>query len=288
MGKRNLGIGLFVVVLTSLGLWLGALRTPQVQPDLITLKSGTMIKAEIVQQEFGKYIVVRTDAGVRQVIIWDQIESIELSFPPWYLRLNDALDWIVRLGVLSGFIIFGVGIWQYGQSQKWKRAEFLLSEIRLFEPKQNIVNVRRILDNENAEVYLYGKNEPLVHVDRNMLAKAFTDSPAQGGQESGDIEAIRIVFNSYLSHLDHFNNLIDSGLIRKQEIKLYIEHYLDIIGNSNNPKLSPDVRYKLWKYMESEGYQSSIRLLQKFKYRFPQIKEKSTSDGEEHEIHGAG
>jgi|GEM_PF-1964855 len=273
MGRRNLFIGFAVLMLALSGIWLNAFRKLPAQPDTVTLKNNSVVRGEIVQQEFGKYVVVLRDNNTKQVIIWDQIQDIQLGLVPWYLRVNDALDWIVRIGVLGGFLIFGVGLWQYGQSQKWKRAEFLLSEIRLFEPRQNIVNVRRILDNEAAEIYLYGEKkaddepEPPVFVDRSMLDAALSEPSDLKREHSADELAIQTALNSYLSHLDHFNNVIDSGLVRKQELKLYLEHYLDVLGNQKNNKLSPELRRKLWVYMNSKGYSGAINLLKKFGYR---------------------
>lgn len=269
MSRRNLVIGFMILMLALVGIWLNAFRKLPPEPDVVTLKDNSVVRGEIVQQDFGKYVVVLTGNSTKRVLTWEQIHQIELGVVPWYLRVNDALDWIVRVGVVGGFVIFGVGLWQYGQSQKWKRAEFLLSEIRLFEPRQNIVNVRRMLDNEDAEVYLYGekdidgKPEKPVTVDRAMLLQALTES----ANSSSDQRAIRVALNSYLSHLDHFNNVVDSGLVRKQELKLYLEHYLDILGNPRNQKLSDEIRKKLWVYMRSNGYEGAISLLKKFGYR---------------------
>jgi len=273
MGRRNLVIGLIILILALFGIWLYALRKMPAQPDIVTLKNNSVVRGEMVQQEFGKYVVILNENNRKQVITWDQIQDIELSFTPWYFRVNEVLDWIVRIGVVGGFVIFGVGLWQYSQSQKWKRAEFLLSEIRLFEPKQNIVNVRRILDNAQADIYLYGekdaegKQEKSVPVDRSLLLSALTESSDLKRDHTDDESAIRVALNSYLSHLDHFNNVIDSGLVRKQELKLYLQHYLEIIGNNRNERLSNEIRNKLWVYMHSNGYEGALNLLKKFGYR---------------------
>jgi hypothetical protein len=273
MGKKNLVIGLMILILALFGIWLHAFRNLPAQPDIVTLKNNSIVRGEIVEQEFGKYVVILNETNRKQVITWDQIHGIELSFVPWYFRVHEALDWVVRIGVVGGFVIFGVGLWQYSQSQKWKRAEFLLSEIRLFEPKQNIVNVRRILDNTQADVYLYGekdaegKQEKPVSVDRSMLLNALTESSDLKRDHDDDERAIRVALNSYLSHLDHFNNVIDSGLVRKQELKLYLQHYLDIVGNQRNEKLSNEIRNKLWVYMYSNGYEGALNLLKKFGYQ---------------------
>ena len=273
MGRKNLLIGVAILLLGVIGIWLNAFRKFSAHPDVVTLKNNSVVRGEMVQQEFGRYVVMLRDNNTRQVITWDQIQDIELSFIPWYFRVNEGLDWIVRIGVLSGFVIFGVGLWQYGQSQKWKRAEFLLNEIRLFEPKQNIVNVRRMLDNDEATVFLYGeknadgKQEPAVSINRSTLSDALTEPSELKRQHTDDERAIRIALNSYLSHLDHFNNVIDSGLVRKNELKLYLDHYLDILGNDRNMKLSPELRRKLWVYMNAKGYRGAINLLKKFGYR---------------------
>jgi len=273
MGRRNLSIGFAILMLALFGIWLNAFRKLPAEPDTVTLKNNSSVRGEIVQQEFGKYVVVLRDNNTKQVITWDQIRDIQLGVVPWYFRVNDALDWIVRIGVLGGFIIFGVGLWQYGQSQKWKRAEFVLTEIRLFEPKPNVVNVRRMLDNETANIYLYGETDADKHpqapvvVDRSMLDNALTQTSDLKREHTGDELAVQTALNSYLSHLDHFNNVMDSGLIRASELKLYLDHYLDILGNQNNQKLSTQLRRKLWAYMNSNGYIGALNLLRKFGYR---------------------
>src|SRR5687767_6927974 len=111
MGRRNLFIGLIVLLLALFGLWLNEFRKLPAEPDRVTLKDGTVVQGEIVQQEFGKYVVILR-GNTKQVLTWDQIQGMELGFIPWYLSVNEALDWIVRIGVLGGFIIFGVGLWQ--------------------------------------------------------------------------------------------------------------------------------------------------------------------------------
>lgn len=266
MERRNLVLGILILLIALAGLWLKAYRNLPAEPDTVILKDDTPVKGEIVKQEFGKYVVIEKLDNTKQVIVWDQVKDIRLYNAPWYLRVNDALEGILKFGIIGGFIVFGVGLWQYNQSQKWKRAEFLLAEIRTFEPNLNVSNVRAMLDYERGDVYLYGEEEEPVTVDRDMLENALS-TPEELQREHTDEElAIRDALDVYLSHLDHFNNIVESGLVRKKELKLYLKYWLDIIGDTKNNKLSPKLRKKFWRYMHANGFNGAISLLKKYRY----------------------
>lgn len=267
-GRNFLVLGIFILIIAVAGLWLKAYQGLSAERDIILLKDETAppVKGTIVKQEFGKYVVIEKPDNTMQVIIWDQIKDVQIFNIPWYLRVNDALELILKFGVIGGFLVFGIGLWQYGESQKWKRAEFLLKEVREFEPNQNVINVREMLEHQHGNVYLYGEEEDPVYVDRAMLEKALSNSQELEQDLTGDELAICHALNTYLSHLDHFNNIVESGLVRKKELKLYIEYWLDIIGNTKNNKLTPEIRTKLWAYMREKGFNGAINLLKKYGY----------------------
>lgn len=271
MARRNLVLGIIILVIAAAGLWLKAYRELPAEPDTIVLKDNTQIKGEIVKQDFGKYLIIEKPDRSRQVVIWDQVKDVQLYQTPWYLRVNDALEGILKFGVIGGFLVFGIGLWQYGESQKWKRAEFLLKEVRAFEPNQNVVNIRRMLDNNTVSLYLYGKDAEPVTVDRTMLEGALSDSDEGAKKQIDDSPAIRHALDAYLSHLDHFNNIVESGLVKKKELRLYIEYWLDIIGNTKNQKLSPELRKALWAYMQRKGFNGATRLLNRYGYKIPDL-----------------
>jgi hypothetical protein len=266
---RSILISLIIILA---GCWLFAYRKLPAERDTILLKDNTKITGQIVKQDFGKFVVIEKSDNQLQVILWDQVKDIQLFNPPWYLRFNDAVEAIVRFGVIFGFIAFGVGLWQYAESQKWKRAEFLLKEIRTFEPNENVANVRSMLNQEEGDIYLYGretpdgKEEKPVLVTREVFANALSNSGDLKRDHTPDERAIRSALDTYLSYLDHFNNTLESGLVRKKELKLYLEYWLDILGNPQNKKLQTAVRQKLWTYMRENGFTGAIRLLQKYGY----------------------
>jgi len=269
--RRYILVG--VIILLAL-VWLYAYRSQPIERDTLTLKDNTKVSGQIVKQDFGKFVVIERPDRQLQVVTWDQIKDIQLFNAPWYLRIDDAIDEIVRFGFLFGVIAFAIGLWQYGESQKWKRAEFLLQEIRIFEPNQNVVNVRKMLAQDPAQVYLYGREKKAdgtvpspIPVNHKLLLSAITKRSESDTPYTDNERAIQKAFNAYFSFLDHFNNAIDSGLVRQKELKLYLEHWLDIIGNPANQVLKSEVRTKLWDYIEVNGFAGTKSLLQKFGYR---------------------
>jgi hypothetical protein len=84
MGRRNLLIGLIILMLALASLWWNASKNTSAQPDVITLRDNSQARGEIVQQEFGKYVVILRENNTKQVITWDQIQGIELRFIPWF------------------------------------------------------------------------------------------------------------------------------------------------------------------------------------------------------------
>jgi hypothetical protein len=130
-----------------------------------------------------------------------------------------------------------------------------------------------MLDHDREKIYLYGrekkadgKEEAPVTVDRELLSRALSTSAELGKDYTDDERAIRSAFNTYLSYLDHFNNILESGLVRKKELTLYLEYWIDILGNPKNEKLTPSVRKKLWNYMSEHGFTGAISLLKRFGY----------------------
>ena len=262
MGRWNVVLGTVVVVIALAAL--GLVYKSTTRTDTVVLKDNSSITGHIVKQEFGKYVVVKKPDNTRQVVVWDQVKDLQLSEPPWYEGVSEAFESMLRFGVLGGFIIFAIGLWQYSQSQKWKRAEFLLSEIRKFEPNANVSNVRAMLDYEEINLFLFGKKAKSVKVDKRLLASALSNP---NSREDANEMAIRRAFDNYLSYLDHFNNMIEAGLVKKQEMKLYLGYWLDIMGNTNNAKLTPEIRQSLWTYMQHNGFDGAVALLKKYGYQ---------------------
>lgn len=254
-------IGLFIISLSS-------------QPGKVVLKDGTEIPGEIIQKDYGKYVVVKIDSNNQQVVTWDQIKVISESNKHWYSDLPSTL-WASpsQLGIIAGLIAFFVGLQQYAESQKWKRQEFLVKEIATFEAERSVIIARNILDAIGRDILLYPDDEDETKrnffITNDVLKKALATTDTT--PLTDDELAIRKVFDVYLSKLEQFNNFIEVKLVKKEELDMYLKYWIDIIGNTQNPKLEDTTRKQLWRYILANDYPGVVRLLAKFHYNISQV-----------------
>lgn len=290
MWKITIYIGIGILMLALAGLWLKDYSELPDEPDKVLLKDGTIIQGKIVKQEFGKYVVLERIDSKRQVFVWEQVRDIDMFNPPWYLRVDEALDGILKVGVIGGFIVFGVGLWQYSQAQKWKRAEFLTKEIDRFEDDHDVANARTMLDFNGRDIFFYAPadeksdagddsatNEDSVYVDHALLVRALR-SPEETNEFDEDEQVIRDTFDVYLSNLERFNNYLQAGLVKKKELKIFLEYWLRILGDPTNRKISQEVRQRLWDYMLENDFRGALQLLRRYGYKIKPSRSENTAN----------
>src|SRR5215472_11006572 len=57
------------------------------------------------------------------------------------------------LKLIGAAMVFGIGLYQYAQAQKWKRREFIASQIKEFEADKDIQLVMTMLDWPDRPLY---------------------------------------------------------------------------------------------------------------------------------------
>jgi hypothetical protein len=271
---KKLWLLLLIIPIFVLGCLLLGNNKPSPQSGKAVLKDGREVIGVVGEKEYGKFVIIKTDDNNQQVITWDQLQYIHEPQEAWCWSFLVAL-WgsLAQLAVAAGLIGFFIGLWQYGDAQKWKRNEFIVKEIGVYEDNQYVSNAQSVLDANGELVELLPANAsgvtPSLVVDSNTLARVL--APPDAASPFSDAEKrIRESFDVFLSNLERFNNFIDSDLVKKKEIELYLSYWLKIMGDSNNTKITPEARAQLWAYIEANDYPGVIRLLNKFNYRAPQ------------------
>lgn len=244
------------------------------QPARAVLKDETIVTGKVVEKEYGKFIVIKTDASNQQVIVWDQLKYInEPKHEEGWCRgfFSSVGNSLSQLAVAAGLVGFFIGLWQYQDAQKWKRTEFINKEIGAYEEIPYVSNAHSVLDSTGEEVELPPSDAsgvtPSMVVDSNTLTRVLgTPDPAKPFNAAE--KRIRDSFDSFLSNLERFNSFIDLGLVKKKEINFYLSYWLKIMGDPNNNKLTSAARTQLWKYIKENDYPGVIQLFNKFDYKF--------------------
>lgn len=162
----------------------------------------------------------------------------------------DLAKWLSLAG--TAVVVGGVpiGLWQYGQAQAWKRAEFAAGEMRAFFADPGVQKALRILDYNAIRIDL-GAGEVVVKDATLKEALRIHVRTPEGGSSSRftpDEVAIRDVFDRLFDHLERFGHFLATGLVRRADLRPYLEYWLRVLGTREGGRKPRDVVEAIWAY----------------------------------------
>lgn len=157
-------------------------------------------------------------------------------------------DW-EKFAKIVGIIATIIGVWytaiQYKASEKWKRAEFVVQEVKIFSDAECTKLIDQTLDYTITMNYKY--HDSYVDIDEDKFLKAL-DTVDQ--EYTGTAFILRNAFDCYFDRLSLFNRYIKSEVMTFEEIKPYLEYYIKIIADTTNVRISAESRKQLWIFIE--------------------------------------
>lgn len=192
------------------------------------------------------------------------------SFNPNTETFLDTLDFCLKLiGGISGLILFGIGFKRYNKDQIWKRNEFVAKEMKDFMSDKMVINAMFMLDWGERYIELFPNKstyeERFAKVDREILKSAlqFHDlrSKVEGEVRFTEIEvAIRDTFDQFFLYFERFYHFIEAGLITSNELKPYLNYWLESIATD----IETDVRYTIYDYLDGYKFSGTQQLFEEF------------------------
>ncbi len=222
-----------------------------------------------------KYVTVETDTHGKEIFTWDQILYIsdkDLSSSKKLDQIVDLIDLLSKFGLLATVLFFMVGLYQYGQTQKWEREKFLATIVKEFiEWKQN-GNAMHMID--SLALYRVGRMVELfpdeekskdrkVFVTNEEICAALTPTP-QDDLDQDDVRAIAIrdCFDSFLSFMGTFYHYVEHGLITKEALSAQVGYWFELFGPKG--KISPAYKKRVLGYGRTYGLNDFERLVGKY------------------------
>ena len=212
------------------------------------------------------------------------------SYDPSTIPASGA-EWLLGLGVLVGGSALALGVLYYVRQQRWQRTEFLRRVVREFEQDVEVWNALKILDFEEYRDYVIpgqGLEEPICfRVSDRLLCNALASHDQRARQkqqleysqdhDSSDPEALRRYriettlrdwFNAMLNGLEHFGYLIESGLFSAEELRPWLNYWIQLIGNPAYRRPGASEFYDaLYSYIHHSGFFGVQKLFERFGYR---------------------
>ncbi len=153
------------------------------------------------------------------------------------LSIKDIVEIIVSvLGTGFGLFTLWRGIEQYRKDQKWKRAEFVVKEIKEFNSDPAVKKAMLMLDWNQRKIVLSEEEEISIEMIDKVLCKALV-SKTYKDEEGGftrEESLVRDTFDTFFDYLERFDSFIETGLVTKEEFSPYLSYWLNILGNKNS------------------------------------------------------
>jgi hypothetical protein len=188
-----------------------------------------------------KYVTVETDRNGKEIFTWDQILYIsekDLSSSKSLDRIVDLVDLLSKFGLVATVLFFMVGLYQYGQTQKWEREKFLAAAVKEFDDSKRVRNAKQMLDSLDA--YPAGRIIDLLEADKledrrvlvtnDEIYSALTTAPEELAKLKDRAAIIRDCFDEFLSGLVTFCHYIDQNLITKGALEAHLGYWINLLG----------------------------------------------------------
>jgi hypothetical protein len=175
----------------------------------------------------------------------------------------NALD-IDLLKMIATLVAAFVALRQYLRAQAWKRMEFVAREVERFRTSAAVGRVLIMLTWEGGTIDLGWRDaaSQSTTVTQDLVVRAL-ELPNGLRSERTEMEAlVRHQFEQFIEFLEHFETVIEAGLVKPGDLGPYIEKLTsDLSGNGHVQRFLLEA---FWSFVDSYGNEKARRLVCRF------------------------
>lgn len=165
---------------------------------------------------------------------------------------------------------FGVGLWQYHLAQRWKRSEFVASEIKDAFADRSVRVALLLLDWNERHYDLRERDDQddlkdVVVADADFAAALAPHAVRRGGYTHVE-ERVRVVFDEFLGRLQRFEHFVETGLVKPGDLRPYLRYWMDLMAVPAPHKKSAATVDAIWTYIDYYGYSDLRTFFTRFGY----------------------
>jgi hypothetical protein len=162
-------------------------------------------------------------------------------------------------------------LWRWMVDQKWRRVQYAQSLIREFLQKESTISALEILDVLDENVELKSHDIPkgiTIEITDELLVRALSTSYTQ---KTGDEQTlfVRTVLDEFFGDLSIFQSHIEAGLIKLQDIKPYLEYWLNELSGPGRMGHTSPFTSQVYSYLLKFGYTEVVTLAKNMDHPFP-------------------
>ena len=176
-------------------------------------------------------------------------------------------------------IAFSIGLWQYMRAQRWKRVEFVASEMKSFFNDDAAKAAMLMLDWSEKDIEIHRHRDSNDHskkqVTHKIAASALDTNP---GVHYDDVQSpIREIFDSFLVSLERFESFIEAGVVSKNDLNPYLHYWMKLLsGNDKNaPLVTKELLPQFWTFVAHFRYAKVTKLVSRYERLIPELQAKA-------------
>ena len=162
----------------------------------------------------------------------------------------------LKITIITAVITGIKWVYEYTKQLTWEKNRFLLDRLDLFKNKENTKKMQLLLDWNDINIEIGEKRQ---RVDDEILLGAFITHNKKSSFTTLEFE-LRSIFDEYFDDLNEFIVLCETGLIDKENLKIYMKYWFDILTHKKNSK-SLILINKIHEYLDYYGYKDLYNFL---------------------------
>src|SRR5262249_17437523 len=176
----------------------------------------------------------------------------------WLKENHDAIS---SLTIVSGVLVFLVGVIQFLMAERWKRTEFLAKLYKDFVDDPDARRAMWMLDWQNRRINFGSDTHPVfVKYDYNMLISAL-QKHNNATIFTADEVRIRDTFDRFFSYVEQFERAIQNGVVHQRDVYPYFAYWLEMLNVDRH--LPANVRACVLTYINTYGFPDVDRFLKR-------------------------
>jgi hypothetical protein len=184
---------------------------------------------------------------------------------------GDIPSWLTIIG---GLLAFAYGLQQYWESQRWKRVEFVSSEIDKFLADPKVATALLLSDYSRIRLDRNGtrasdERDGAIFDDALITSALIAHTEFKDETESFSAAQmlVRESYDALLSGLERFGHHLQAGLVTADDLRPYLAYWIRVLADPTTDWKPDTFYFALHRFIRAYSYSGVEYLFQAFGYK---------------------
>lgn len=193
-------------------------------------------------------------------------EAINITIKQDEPRKNTIEELVKIIGIIVTVATLVYTGCQYSAGEKWKVAEFTSQKFKEFSENESVKLANLMLDYNVRPIDIFLNDSPITIRD-SLIDSALVTHNIRGNFSPVEYR-IRDIFDEYFDQLSLFNRYVKTKLIKDEQVRLYIDYYIQIFAKPNKNRKGEKLLKTMSEYIVFYEFKDVSELCRRYGYDF--------------------